>query len=231
MRKKEIVWIKSSLFGTSFRVLGLLVGALRFSTVHPLDVLTGDASSEATLWWSYIGALFTLLVIDIAWRLRFIHGGAGAKALMWVTLLFPSWAEVPVLSTDSMNEIVLHLPPSLSLLIWGGFLFILIPFILLMRNMANGSIRSFSDLSMAWMALSIPLNSVHDRHVWILTDTMVLPNGETVVQNQRRAPRRTPSDEELLEHIKRLEEIGTEQIWVSLKLRFSYFCSQQSYHC
>ena len=77
--------------------------------------------SEATLWWSYIGALFTLLVIDIAWRLRFIHGGADAKALMWVTLLFPSWAEVPVLSTDSMNEIVLHLPPSLSLLIWGGF--------------------------------------------------------------------------------------------------------------
>ena len=73
------------------------------------------------------------------------------------------------------------------------------------------------------MALSIPLNSVHDRHVWILTDTMVLPNGETVVQNQRRAPRRTPSDEELLEHIKRLEEIGTEQIWVSLKLPLLLF--------
>ena len=58
---------------------------------------------------------------------------------------------------------------------------------------------------------------------WILTDTMVLPNGETVVQNQRRAPRRTPSDEELLEHIKRLEEIGTEQIWVSLKLPLLLF--------
>ena len=36
-----------------------------------------------------------LFVIDLAWQLRFIHGGADAKALMWVTLLFPSWAEVP----------------------------------------------------------------------------------------------------------------------------------------
>ena len=154
--------------------------------------------------------LFTLLVIDIAWRVRFIHGGADAKALMWVTLLFPSWAEVPVLSTDSMNEIVLHLPPSLSLLIWGGFLFILIPFILLMRNMANGSIRSFSDLSMAWMALSIPLNSVHDRHVWILTDTMVLPNGETVVQNQGGLHVEHRAMKNCWNTLSELEEIGTE---------------------
>ena len=34
---------------------------------------------------------------------------------MWVTLLFPSWAEVPVYSDTAMDEIVLHLPPSLSL--------------------------------------------------------------------------------------------------------------------
>ena len=204
-------------------IVGLLVATLRFSTVHPLDVLVGDASSESTLWWSYIGALFTLFVIDLAWRLRFIHGGADAKALMWVTLLFPSWAEVPLLSTESMDEIVLHLPPSLSLLIWGGFLFILIPLILLIRNIITGSIRSFSDLSMAWMALSIPLASVHGRHVWILSDTMALPSGETVVHHQRRAPRRTPSEEELMEQIRRLEELGTERIWVSLKLPLLLF--------
>ena len=124
--------------------------------VSPLDVLIGEATMEATLWWSYIGALFTLFVIDLAWRFRFIHGGADAKALMWVTLLFPSWAEVPVYSETAMSEIVLHLPPSLSLLIWGGFLFVLIPIVLLFWNIATGSVRSLSDVFMAWMSLSVP---------------------------------------------------------------------------
>ena len=142
---------------------------------------------------------------------------------MWITLLFPSWETVPVHFSSLMDETVLHLPPSLSLLIWGGFLFILIPFVLLIRNIASGSVKSFSDLSMALLALCIPLNSVHNRHVWILSDTMEMPNGETVLQNKKRAPRRTPSEKEMNEHIKRLEAFGSERIWVSLKLPLLLF--------
>ena len=204
-------------------ILGVVAASYRFASTTPLDVLIDDASSEATLWWSYVGALFTLIVIDFAWRLRFIHGGADAKALMWVTLLFPSWREVPVLHNASMDDLVLHLPPSLSLLIWGGFFFILIPFVLLARNIASGSVKSFSDATMAWMALSIPLDSVRHRHVWILTDTMQLPNGETVLHHQKRAPRQTPSNEQFEEHIKRLEAYEAERIWVSLKLPLLVF--------
>ena len=203
--------------------IGLVAGAVRFMEISPLDVLVGDASSEASLWWSYIGALFTLIVVDLAWRFRFIHGGADAKALMWVTLLFPSWAAVPVHYDSAMDEIVLHLPPSLSLLIWGGFLFVLIPFILFVRNIMTGSVRSISDLVMSWMALSIPLASVRNRHVWILTDTMEMPSGETVLNHRKRAPRKTPSDAELDEHIERLETFGADRIWVSLKLPLLLF--------
>ena len=204
-------------------VAGVVVAAIRFASTSPIDVLLGDSSADATLWWSYIGALFTLFLIDLGWRLRFIHGGADAKALMWITLLFPSWETVPVHFSILMDETVLHLPPSLSLLIWGGFLFILIPFVLLIRNIASGSVKSFSDLSMAWLALCVPLNSVHKRHVWILSDTMEMPNGETVLQNKKRAPRRTPSEKEMNEHIKRLEAFGSERIWVSLKLPLLLF--------
>ena len=204
-------------------LIGIVVAALRFSTSNPIDVLIGESSPEATLWWSYIAALITLFVIDMAWRLRFIHGGADAKALMWVTLLFPSWVGVPVHFTIQMDEIVLHLPPSLSLLIWGGFLFILIPLILLVRNIATGSVKSFSDVTMAWMALSIPLDSVRNRHVWILTDTMDLPSGERVLNHKRRAPRQTPTEQEMEDHIQRLEAFGAENIWVSLKLPLLLF--------
>ncbi|HII32154.1 MAG TPA: hypothetical protein HA358_02475, partial [Candidatus Poseidoniaceae archaeon] len=136
-------------------VIGIIAAGFRFASTSPLDVLVGDASPEAALWWSYVGALFTILIIDLAWRLRFIHGGADAKALMWVTLLFPSWDSVPVSYTTAMEEAVLHLPPSLSLLIWGGFLFIVIPFVLFFRNIVSGSVKNFSDLTMAWMALCV----------------------------------------------------------------------------
>ena len=211
------------LFWYVLSAVGLVAGAVRFMEVSPLDVLIGDATLDATLWWSYIGALFTLFVIDLAWRLRFIHGGADAKALMWVTLLFPSWAAVPVHNVSSMEEIVLHLPPSLSLLIWGGFLFLLIPFVLVVRNIANGSVRNVSDLMMSWMALSVPLASVRQRHVWILTEIMELPSGESVLNHRKRAPRKTPTETERNEHIERLEAYGAERVWVSLKLPLLLF--------
>ena len=204
-------------------VIGIIAAGFRFASTSPLDVLVGDATPEAALWWSYVGALFTILIIDLAWRLRFIHGGADAKALMWVTLLFPSWDSVPVSSTTAMDEAVLHLPPSLSLLIWGGFLFILIPFVLLFRNIVSGSVKNFSDLTMAWMALCVPLQEVRERHVWLLSDTMEMPNGEIVLNHRRRAPRRTPTDVEMNEHIERLEIFGAERIWVSLKLPLLLF--------
>ena len=204
-------------------VIGIIAAGFRFASTSPLDVLVDDATPEAALWWSYVGALFTILIIDLAWRLRFIHGGADAKALMWVTLLFPSWDSVPVSSTTAMDKAVLHLPPSLSLLIWGGFLFILIPFVLFFRNIVSGSVKNFSDLTMAWMALCVPLNEVRERHVWLLSDTMEMPNGEIVLNHRRRAPRRTPTDVEMNEHIERLEIFGAERIWVSLKLPLLLF--------
>jgi hypothetical protein len=204
-------------------IIGLVAGAVYFSSSHPLDVLLGDVTGDAALWWSYIGALFVLFVIDLAWRMRFIHGGADAKALMWVTLLFPSWSELPVHSETYMDEVILHLPPSLSLLIWGGLFFLLIPFILLVRNLASGNIRSFSDLTMAWISLSVPLSTAENRHAWILTDTMELPNGDLKIYHRRRAPRQSPSEDEVRHHIEKLEKEGVRNVWVSLKLPLLLF--------
>ena len=73
------------------------------------------------------------------------------------------------------------------------------------------------------MSLSVPLASVRERHVWILSDTMEMPSGETVLIHKKRAPLRTPTDEEMNEHIHRLEEIGAERTWVSLKLPLLLF--------
>ena len=135
----------------------------------------------------------------------FLHGGADAKALMWVALVFPSWATVPTPLSSVMGDTLVALPVAVALLMWGGLAFLLIPFIMLILNIKKGSLRSFGDLRLAWHATKIPIDEVLQRHVWMLTTTMVRPDGQGEVIHRSRAPRRTPNEEELQQQIMSFE--------------------------
>jgi hypothetical protein len=52
---------------------------------------------------------------------------------------------------------------------------------------------------------------------------MELPNGDLKVYHRRRAPRQSPSDEEVQIHIEKLMNEGVENVWVSLKLPLLLF--------
>ena len=67
------------------------------------------------------------------------------------------------------------------------------------------------------------LQDVFDSHVWLLTSVMDLPDGSSKVYNKSRAPRRTPSDEQLQLDIEKLNEYGVEEVWVSYKLPLLVF--------
>ena len=62
-----------------------------------------------------------------------------------------------------------------------------------------------------------------DRHVWLLTTLIEKPNGSVEVYHRKRAPRKTPSDEQLRSDLFELEEAGIEQVWVSQKLPLLVF--------
>ena len=96
----------------------------------------------SSIWWSTILAAIPILIFDLAWRLRLIHGGADAKALMWIAILIPSWNVVNVVYPENMDNAIIVLPPSISLLIWGGFIFLLLPFVMVIKKLSdtwNGS--------------------------------------------------------------------------------------------
>ena len=86
---------------------------------------------------------------DLAWRLRLIHGGADAKALMWIAILIPSWNVVNVVYPENMDNAIIVLPPSISLLIWGGFIFLLLPFVMVIKNLAS---HGMGPLRLIWHA-------------------------------------------------------------------------------
>jgi hypothetical protein len=203
--------------------VGLGAGAVAYQSTQPLEVLLGNDTGLGALWWKTLSVLFVIMIIDGAWRLRLLHGGADAKALMWVALLFPSWATVPLLLSDATVDATVALPPSLALLMWGGLSFLIIPFVLLVKNIVEGNIASFGDLRLAWHASRIDRTEVLNRHVWLLTTLIEMPDGTTGPHHRTRAPRTTPSREELEASITALEEAGVNKVWVSSKLPLLVF--------
>jgi len=201
---------------------GIIGGAMKYGDVSPIDVLIGDSTGNASLWWSTLSGLLTILIIDLAWRFRLIHGGADAKALMLVAILIPNWNTMPLISDNTLESVV-ALPPALALLIWGGLTFLLIPIVLLIKNIYHSNISSFSDLRLSWHASKMKLEKVFDSHVWLLTSVMDLPDGSSRVYHKSRAPRRTPSDEQLQLAIKKLEEHDVDEVWISYKLPLLVF--------
>jgi len=175
------------------------------------------------LWWSTFAVLPIIILIDVAWRLRMLHGGADAKALMWVALLLPNWSTVPLTFSSATSDALFALPPTFSLLMWGGLSFLLIPIILLLLNLFRGHVGKFSDLLLAWHASQLPRSKVMEKHVWLLTTLIEKPDGSVEVYHRKRAPRKTPTDEQLRAALLELEEAGVEQVWVSQKLPLLVF--------
>ena len=198
----------------TFSLIGVGYGAYLHAQVDLLALMTGSADSATTLWWTTIATALPILLFDMGWRARLIHGGADAKALMWVTLVIPSWSAVPVFNSQNMDSATVALPPSLALMIWGGFVFLALPFIMIIRNLIAGN---RSPLRLVWHAEMMPLERVMTEHVWLLSELMEMPSGETVVHHRTRVPTTTPSTEELVMQIAALTEQGVEKAWVTRK--------------
>ena len=79
-------------------IVGVVQGLLMHTDESIISVLAGDASDSATLWWSTFAVFIPILLVDMAWRLRLIHGGADCKGLMWVAILVPSWSSIQLFS-------------------------------------------------------------------------------------------------------------------------------------
>lgn len=203
-------------------LLGVVFGMAKYSNVEVLDILLGQVTGMAGLYWSTLSGLVVIFVIDLGWRLRLIHGGADAKALMWVAILVPNWSTMPVI-TDLNSDIVLQLPPAISLLMWGGISFLIIPFILIFRNLVQGNVKTLHDLRMFWHSTVMDIDKVQQSHVWLLTTVIELPNGDVRPYHRTRAPRRTPSNEQLLQQINMLKANNITKVWVSHKLPLLVF--------
>ena len=200
-------------------VLGIGYGAYTYGEILLIDIgiidsnylILSNESEVAKLWGTTIVVGLMIFIFDMAWRFRLIHGGADAKALMLIAILIPNW------STFSSIYGINFTPPALSLLLWGGVIFLLLPLILIFKNIKHGNIESINDLKMIWHAERMQLQNIENSHVWILDTIVENPDGVNSIKTSTRPPRKSRAKNDQQQLIKELEEMGREWAWVTHK--------------
>ena len=162
-------------------ISGITLGIKDNYDTNFIDLILGEESPDRILWWSLLGALFTMGVYLTAWRLGVIQGGADVKALILVTLYFPTWAYLPDQMFHIDEDLVFGIPPSMALFVWAGAAFILAPPLIFINNIVKGNVESMSDLKMAWHATRKRLSEVENDNSWVLTELVDHENGPRVV--------------------------------------------------
>ena len=192
-------------------ISGIVQGVMLHVDESLLSVISGEASDEAILWWSTLAVFIPIFLVDMAWRMRLIHGGADCKGLMWVAILVPTWSSIPIQFPESMDSSAIAMPPAIALLVWGGLSFLVLPIVMVIKNIKQGN----TTLKLIWHAEKMDVDRVIDSHVWLLSSIAEMPNGEKKVVHRTRAPRKTPTKQKLQAEIELLKENGVEMVWVT----------------
>jgi len=204
---------------------GLIGGAITYSETDFIDLVLGDETPNTALWWSMVGATITSLIFYFSWRIGLIQGGADVKALILVTVFFPSWAFVPEQAFPLVEDPIFRMPPSMVLFIWAAAAFLIAPPLIFAQNAAKGNIRSLSDLKMAWHSTKREISDLRgvsemdDNSSWILTD-VIQKNGEATVVNRILPSSKSTFGSGKDNELEILEELGMDSVWIATKHPF-----------
>jgi len=209
----------------SLGLIGFVYGANVYSDTDFIDLVLGVESEETTLWWSMNGAFLTSAVFYGSWRIGLIQGGADVKALILVTLVFPSWSFVPDQMYPLAEDPLFRMPPSMVLFIWAAAAFLVAPPIIFIQNAARGNISSLSDVKMAWHATKIRISDIKETsdsasyQSWILTEA-IEKNGEMIAIDRILPSRRLSNPQDEDKQLELLEELGLDSVWITTKHPF-----------
>ena len=214
------------LFGVyALGLVGFVYGAIVYSDTNFIDLVLGDESKETTLWWSMNAAFLTSTIFYGSWRIGLIQGGADVKALILVTLVFPSWSFVPDQMYPLVEDPLFRMPPSMVLFIWAAAAFLVAPPIIFIQNAVRGNISSLSDLKMAWHATKRRISDLKEapdsisHKYWILTEA-IEKIGELTVVDRILPSRRLSNAEDKATQFELLEELGLASGWITTKHPF-----------
>jgi len=153
-----------------------------------------------------------LVVYQLFYRVRLLHGGADTKGLLALTLLIPSYPEAtpfPLLTADPRVESVVRVAFPFSLVVWvdAAIVSLAVPIALLVYN----AVRRDLAFPQAFLGYRAPLDPP-PRHAWLME--RITDGGEHVLVlfPKRRAD---PAGQ-----VARLRARGIKRVWVTPQIPF-----------
>ena len=156
--------------------------------------------------------IFALVVLfELFYMFDVIKGGADAKAVICLAILFPWYPELtgslPVIRPVA-EAVLTFFPFALSVLFVAALMSLLTPLYFLFKNMSAGNRLSLRSL----MGFQIPIAEVEKRFVWLM---------EWVEGGKLKFSARKPRPSESLSaDLAALQALGLKEVWVTYKIPF-----------
>jgi len=185
----------------------------------------------------YILSIGVPYIIRVAWSLgvtsalcylfyRFhLFGGADAKSLISIALLFPTHPQFAILSLQFpiYGGLPQAFPLAMLTMLYGSFLALLVPIFLFFRNLQKLGIRAvLSNLGMAFLGYRVPVDQLAGRRNVKLLHVYEESNGSI---RRRFNPGGMPVDDSTLETLRRYHKQGKipGEVWVTPEVPFLFF--------
>ncbi len=150
-----------------------------------------------------------ILFVVLLYMLDAIRGGADAKSLISLAILFPFYpviGELPFLRAEELSFEIL-LPFTFSILVTAAIIVALTPIIFLLRNLTKGETR----FPQALLGYKVDVEEAGDMHIWLM---------ERVIDGRRVVYSRPKGEEDLGKELALLADAGHKRIWVTPKIPF-----------
>ena len=150
-----------------------------------------------------------MLFIVILYMLDIIRGGADAKALLSLTILFPFYpalGSLPFLHSDTPSAEIVF-PFSFVILVTAAVVVVVLPLGFLAKNIAS---KDF-EFPLAFVGYRMDSAKIGQNHVWLM---------ERIQDGRHVSSTRTRRDEDLGKEVDALSKAGYKRIWVTPKIPF-----------
>ena len=187
----------------------------KYMTVAKYAVAVVAIVALAYLWGTdgyfqhFLAVPIMMLLIVAMYMLDVIRGGADAKALLSLSILFPFYpvlGSFPILHSDAPSAEIIF-PFSFVILITAAVLVVLLPLGFLAKNLASRDFR----FPLAFLGYKMESAEIGKSHVWLM---------ERIQDGRHVTSTRTRRDEDLGKEVEALSEAGYKRIWVTPKIPF-----------
>jgi len=204
----DIFWERRGIFEDGINPVPLL-----FYVAAAISLIYLFLTFSADLYfWQLFDVMIMFALLILMYQIDIIKGGADAKALIALTLMFPvypmigQWPLVPVTNDLSM----LIFPFSLLILFNAAILSLVVPLGLLLFNLVKRDIH----FPAMFLGYKIGLHEAKKKFVWPM---------ERVENGELKLVYFPKEDEENSEILEELSAFGAKRIWVTPKVPFLIF--------